>query len=368
MLLKIILVTFLVFALNLAIAQTVNVNQTAILVSDTQSNDSLKLKQAFAQILAKNTGENIVDILSSSVFNEANIKKGLKRSYFEKIDFKYLHTHSNKFWFHVVMDENFIQRIILKAGFSLLPHRREPIILWVVKEETELDPIDSSNAIKPSLSYAYNDELSMYWIKRWAKYLGLVLVMPTVDINAMQQVSPRSIKSLSYEANDQSIKHYKTDQSLLLYIKSSLDSVKIRSGLVTKGSSMSIKYFQEHSNETLTVEEGEVLYSVMLEVAERYATINKINQQDLEKHTVRLVVQAMDNYQQVNLVRKYLDSLSMIESYDFVSASKGKIALNVNMTVSTVAFLRIVHRENILAYDNQSPFNQMVFNIVKPQE
>ena len=359
----------MIFAVNLAIAETVNVNQTAILVSDTSSNDSLRLKQAFAQILAKNTGEKIRKILTNPVFKESNIKKGVKRSYFEKIDSKYFQNSSNKFWFHLVMDENFVQKVIQDADFSMLPHRREPIVLWAVKETTEnlSKQNDTNSLVKAKLSYAYTDELTMYWINRWAKSLGLDLEMPTIDKSTRRKVSAYSIKSLSYEANDELINRYKINQSLLVYIKHSIDSIKIRTGLVLKGNDMSIKYFQDSSNETKAVEEGELLYSAMLEVAEQYAMLNKISRNDMEKHMVRMVIQSVDNYDQVNLVRQYLNSLSVIDNFDIVSASKGQLILNVNMSINSAAFLRVILRENILEYDNQSPLNQMYFKIVKSE-
>ncbi|MCF6318363.1 MAG: DUF2066 domain-containing protein [Proteobacteria bacterium] len=365
------------FVLNFATAQTVDVNQTSILVSDTVSNDSLKLRQAFAQIIAKNTGENIRDVLSNSVFNSVNIKKGVKRSYFEKIEAKYFHTRQNKLWFHLVMDDVFVQNVIQQAGFSLLPHHRKKIMLWIVTESNveENTHQDSTSAKQPVLqvpqtilSYAYNDELTMYWIDRWSKVLGLVFVMPAMDEQDKLLVSPNSIKTLSYEAIDQSNNRYKTQQNLLVYIKNSLQNTKIRMGLTFQKDDMLIKHYQEQADEQNQIEEGEMLFSVMLEAAQQYAERNKISREDLEKHTVRILIHELENYQQVNLVRKYITSLSVIDSYDIVSASKGELVLNVNMSVSTVAFLNLIQRENTLLYDKNSPLNQLFFSLVKQHE
>lgn len=355
--------------LNVATAEIVDVNQTAILVSDTVANDPLKLKQAFAQIVANSTGENIIDILSNPVFNSADIKKGVKRSYFEKINTKYFQNKQHKFWFHLVMDDDFVQTVIQQAGFSLLPHNREKIMLWIVKES--INPPGFEN-VQPNkemvLSYAHDDEQTMYWIKRWAEYMGVALVMPVMDEQDRLLVSVNSIKSLSFEAIDQSNMRYKNPQSLLVYIKNSTDTVKIRTGLTIKGNDMSIKHFQKQSSAENAVEEGEMLYSVILEVAQQYAKTYKIRREDLEKHTVRFVVQALENYSQVIFLRKYLSSLSVIETYDIVSASKGELVLNVNVSVSTEAFLRIIQRENTLIYDKNSPLNQLFFSLAKTEK
>ncbi len=368
------------FVLNFATAETVDVNQTSILVSDTVSNDSLKLRQAFAQIIAKNTGENLRDILSNSVFNSVNIKKGVKRSYYEKIEAKYFYTRQNKLWFHLVMDDVFVQNTIQQAGFSLLPHHRKKIMLWIVKETNveENTRQDNTPEKQPApqtlqtpqtiLSYAYNDELTMYWIDRWSKALGLVFVMPVLDEEDKLLVPPNSIKTLSYEAIDQSNNRYKIQQNLLVYIKNSLQNIKIRMGLTFQKDDMLIKHYQEQADEQNGTEEGEMLFSVMLEAAQQYAALNKINREDLEKHTVRILIHTLESYQQVNVVRKYITSLSVIDSYDIVSASKGELVLNVNMSVSTVAFLNLTQRENTLLYDKSSPLNQLFFSLVKQHE
>ena len=368
-----VLAVLLLFMLNVAMAGTVDVNQTSILVSDTVSNDSLKLKQAFAQIIAKSTGENIIDVLSDPVFDSANIKKGVKRSYFEKIEAKYFQSKQNKFWFHLVMDDKFVQKIIQQAGFSLLPHNREKIMLWIVKEPTGIDSqstaLITEEAEKSNLSYAYDDELTMYWINRWAKALGIVLVMPKADEQDRLVVTPNLIKSLSYEAIDQSYNRYDAQQSLLIYIKNSIQNIKIRTGLTLSGIDMSIKHFQEQAGtDQIIVEEGELLYSVMQEVAQKYANLYRINQQDLENHTVRFLIHSIDDYQQVNYLRKYLTGLSVIDSYDIVSASKGELILNVNMSINSDAFLRLIQREGVLVYDNNSPLNQMFFSLAKSLE
>ncbi len=368
-----VLAVLLLFMLNVATAETVDVNQTSILVSDTVSNDSLKLKQAFAQIIAKSTGENIIDVLSDPVFGSANIKKGVKRSYFEKIEAKYFQSKQNKFWFHLVMDDKFVQKIIQQAGFSLLPHNREKIMLWIVKEPTGVDSQSTALIVQeeveePSLSYAYDDELTMYWINRWAKALGIVLVMPKADEQDRLVVTPNLIKSLSYEAIDQSYNRYDAQQSLLIYIKNSTQNIKIRTGLTLSGIDMSIKHFQEQADTDQVIEEGELLYSVMQEVAQKYANLYKINQQDLENHTVRILIHSIDDYQQVNYLRKYLTGLSVIDNYDIVSASRGELILNVNMSINSEAFLRLIQREGVLVYDNKSPLNQMFFSLTKSSE
>ena len=48
---------------NFAYATLVDVSKTSILVKDTNPNDPLLLKQAYAQIIANNTGEPILNIL-----------------------------------------------------------------------------------------------------------------------------------------------------------------------------------------------------------------------------------------------------------------------------------------------------------------
>lgn len=362
----------------ISMAATFDVNKTSILVSDTVANDPLKIKQAFAQIIANNSGENIVDVLRNPVFIGTNISQGIKRSYFEKVEAKYLAENgSPKFWFHVVADESFVQDLINEAGFSLLPHNRENVLLWLVKEEVESEVSDFSNqdardearaSLSPKLTYGFNDEISMYWIKHWAQALGVALITPSMDEQDMLVVTPESIKNLSFQAYEQTRNRYDMNYALLVYIKRTEGDIKIRSGFVMNQNDMSIKHFQEQMINNSPTEEGELYYSVIHDVVEKYSNIFKIDRSDLEKHMVRLVVDKLDNYDQVYQVRKYFNKLSVIESFEIVAASSGKLELNVNLSVTTAALLKIISNENVLNYNNNSPINQLIFSIIKPEQ
>ncbi|VAW36991.1 hypothetical protein MNBD_GAMMA01-1157, partial [hydrothermal vent metagenome] len=140
-------------------AVVVDVTKTAILVADTNANDTMKLKQAFAQIIVNNTGERMEEVLQNPVFNAANIKSGVKRSYFENINPQYLVNNKHSYWFHLVMNKDFIQSVIAQAGFSVLPQNRQKIMLWVVRQEDMQADEFGEQPLKPELDYAYGDEL-----------------------------------------------------------------------------------------------------------------------------------------------------------------------------------------------------------------
>jgi len=362
-------VLLLGFLVNYCHAAIVDVLKTSILVENTTANDSLKLKQAFAQILANSTGETILSIVQNPIFSESNIKSGVKRSYFEKIDVKYLsNTKKQYYWFHLVMHKSFINKIIKQAGFSLLPHNREEIVLWVVEEDltTNIEKtVSMSNDLNKNtamgnehhLKYAYDDEVLMYWLNHWATSLGLVFVMPVIDEDDMLFVTPESIQSLSFEAHQQSINRYDRNQSLLIYLRKTDDEIKVRSGLFLNNNDVSIKHFQQAA-----VELGEILYSTIVDVAEKYASEFKVNAIDLQQHTVQIVINSIYNYDAVNEVKKYLSQLSMIESYSIISATKGQLILQVELAITTEIFLQIVARDNVLLFDQNSSYNQLIFN------
>lgn len=359
-------------------ATAFDVNKTSILVSDTVAKDPLKIKQAFAQIIANNTGERIIDVLENPAFNEISISNGIKRSYFEKIDSQYLTDNRfPKFWYHVVADEKVVQSIIQQAGFSILPHNREKVLLWLVKEEevaTLIDPSgletenESNILVPPILSYGYDDELSMYWLNRWAQALGVNLEIPTMDGLDTLAVPPESIQLLSYEAYQQTRNRYDLNYGLLVFIKRAEDIIKVRSGFAVNQKDMFIKYFQEQMINEEPVEEGELLYSVILDVVEQYSNIFKIDKEDLEKHMVRIVVDNFDNFDQVRQVSEYLNNKSVIESIEIISAELGTVELNVDLSVTTAAFLKIVTHEGFLIYNHSSPINQLIFSLIKSEQ
>ncbi|VAW38577.1 hypothetical protein MNBD_GAMMA01-1769, partial [hydrothermal vent metagenome] len=241
---------------------------------------------------------------------------------------------------------------------SVLPQNRQKIMLWVVRQEDMQADEFGEQPLKPELDYAYGDELAMYWLQYWGKVLGLVLVLPTMDEVDMLAVTPMSIKTLSFEAMTQTKNRYNIDHSLLVYIDRVGDKVKIRSGYVASGADMQIKYFQED-----LVSESEILYAVMADTAEKYAGSFKIQSRDLASHTVQVVVQPIENYDAVSALKQYLDDISVIESYDIVSASLGQLVMTVNLSITTAAFLKIIGRDNVLVYNQSSSLNQLVFEI-----
>ena len=364
------LVITMLFVLNTAEAIVVDATTTAILVEDTNSNDPYKLRQAFAQILAINTGEDIVAILQHPVFEEARIKAGVKRSYFERIESKYLLPESSyQYWFHVVMEKSFIKKIIKRAGFSILPHDRKAIMLWVVKEtqiseeiNEGIDTTDKKTMMHKSqeLDYAYDDEVLMYWFNHWAQALGLVVVFPNIDEQDKLLVTRRSIKTLSFEAIDQTIKRYNLDQSLLIYIKKDENSLKLRSGLTLGENDMSIKHFQEQ-----LVDEGIVLYSLMADVVQKFSQVYKIDSDKLQEHTVSVVFENIESYDKVGKIRQYLTNLSVIESFEIIAASQGSLQLKVELIINTSEFLKIIARDQQYYFNHDSPINQLIFNTQK---
>jgi hypothetical protein len=341
-------------------ANNLNVNETAILVEDTIANDPLKLKQAFAQILANNTGEYITDILRNSEFVTANIKSGIKHSYFETVEAKYLSEDSpRKYWFNLVMQQEYIQKIIKRAEFSVLPHNREKIMVWVVKDEI-FEENNLSDTVEYQLNYANDNELTMYWLNHWADALKVDLVFPNVDEEDKLSVTTKSIKTLSIDAIEQSKNRYNFDHSLLLYITHSDENIKLRSGLHIPGNDMWINHYQQ-SNAT----EPELIYSLMNDIGFNYANNYKVNADDIENHTIQMVIESLDSYDEVAAIDQYLSNLSIIESYDIASASKNVLVLRVNLLITSSAFLKIVARDNKLFYNQDGAINQLRFTSIK---
>ncbi len=350
------------FVANYAVAEIMDVTQTSILSEDTNTNDGIKLKQAFAQILVKNTGEDLKTILNSPIFLQADIRNGIKRSYFEKIDSQYISEDSSyRYWFHVVVSEEYLKRIITDAGFSLLPVNRHKIIFWIVKEDnTDVDVSSNENIhqVEP-LQYVHQDLVLRYWIDRWADALGLNVVYPQLDSEDQKLVPVESIKSLSFQAVDQSNNKYGVNQILMLYIKKSTDYLRLRSGFVSGEDDIIINHYQES-----IIDNGSILYSLMADVANNYFQKNRIESRDLLEHNVRVVINGVENYNRVMQIQDYLSNLSVIESFDIKSASNGQLVLNVNMLIKTAVFLQIIERDKRLFYQQDSPMNQLNFRVI----
>jgi hypothetical protein len=352
-----ILILIAVTMMNVAIAEVMDVNKTAILVEDTVANDPLKLKQAFAQILANNTGENITDILNKTEFNINSIKSGMKHAYFENIPVEYL-TEQNpyKYWFNLVMQPDYVQGVIKNSGFSVLPNSRKNIMLWIVKDEIVIDEANLDYQ-ELQLSYAQSNEMTMYWLKHWAEALNMAIIVPELDEQDQQLVSPESIKSLSYEAVEQAINRYESIHNLLLYVTANDESIKIRSGFQIGNNDMQINHYQQSQ-----VTEGELLYAMMADVRQNYANTYKVSAADIEKHTVQLAIDSLDDYDEWVAINKYLTSLSFVKSFDITSVSTNEFLLTAELTITTQAFLYIIARDKMLIYSDDGSINQLRFS------
>ena len=338
---------FTVFCVN---AASFDRTKSAILVEDTILDDELKLKQVFAQIIVNNTGESISEVLSNPVFLEAHIKSGLKRSYVEQIDNNFLSENSPyKYWFYAVIQEKFIDKVIADAHFSVLPKNREKIMVWVVENK---DPN------QPELSYAYDDESVMYWLKQWAQVMGINIVFPKMDEVDSINVSPQSIKSLSFEAQKQAQDRYFVTHNLLLSIDKKADKVKARSGYVYNDQDVAMSHFQD-----LTGDIGSLMYSVFEDLSRRFAQQYKIDSANIQRHTVQIVINNLSNYDDVMYLEDYLRRLSVIDNSTIVSATHNQLVLTSELTVTSESFLSMINRDNILMPVKQGSINQLVFSL-----
>ena len=327
--------------------------KTAILTSDTNANDELKLKQAFAQILANNTGVEITSILKNPIFLQTNIKAGVKRSYFEKIESKYIAKESlHRFWFHVLMKEKFIKDVMRQANFPILPANEQKLMVWLAEEIKQEDTDE--------LKYGFNDEVIKYWIEHWAEAFAITLNYPDMDEQDMLQVSPQSIKNLSYKAVRQTKNRYNQKHALMVYSKITDDNIKVRTGIIIKNTDVDINFVQNSFNKI-----EEVYFQVMQDVAQKMANTYKIPASSLQNQTLQFIIKNLNSYDEVQKVINYLNNLSIIESFSITSASADKLVINVNSVVNTSTILALINADDILSVDENGAINRLEFYLSK---
>jgi len=325
--------------------------QTAVLSQDTNASDELKLKLAFAQILANNTGVEITRVLKNPVFLQTNIKAGIKRSYFEKIETKYIAQSSQyKFWFHLLMKEKFIRKVISQAHLSLLPANKQQIMVWMAKE------IKDEGQNQDILSYGFDDEVAKYWLEHWAKSYGVKLKYPDLNEEDKLQISPQAIKNLAYKVVNHSKNSYKQDHTMMLFIKQTEQYLKVRTGLVVKNTDVDINYVQDSIEKV-----EEVYFSIMHDLSQKFASAYKIPASSLQKQTVHFVIKNLKSYDDVLKVKNYLDELSIIDSLSILTASSQKLVLNVELIVNTSTLLNIINADDILQVDDNGAINKLEF-------
>jgi hypothetical protein len=325
-------------------AMVIDTSKTAILVTD-NIKDELKLKQAFAQIIATNTGEEIQTILNNPVFNSTKINDGIKRSYFEKVPNTFqAEENPYQYWFHMVMNQEFIDKVIQLAGFSLWPKDRHKIMFWPVKANQENQTVNS-----------IEDEEMKYWIQRWAQALGLVIVFPDMQST---DIDPELIKNLSEDAPDYASQYYDVNHNLLLYIDENEETIKLRTGFFSPQQDLIIKHFQEDISSKVSI-----YYSLMADLATNYSNLYRLNPSEIYPHTQQVAIVNLSGYDDVLNLNNYFKNLSVIESYEILKATTTQLILRVQLKVTNEAFGNIINRGDILEVSETFSLHQITLKI-----
>ncbi len=325
-------------------AMVLDTSKTAILVTD-NIKDNLKLKQAFAQILVANTGEDIVAIINNPIFKQSIINDGVKRSYFEKVPSTFLEDEDPyQYWFHLVMDQEYIDKVIGLADFSLWPQDRHKIMLWPVRLNE-----------KNNLVYSIEDESIIYWVQRWAQALGLIVVFPNKEDD---EVNPDSIKNLSEDAAEYANQNYQINHNLLVYEDQDEERIKIRSGFFSTQEDVKIKHYQED-----IASKASIYYSMMSDLASNYSQLYRLNPSEIHPHTQQVLIESIGNYGEVLKLTNYFKNLSVIDSYEILTASPTQLILRLQLKVTNEAFGNIINRGDTLEVSENLSLHQLTFKI-----
>jgi hypothetical protein len=340
---KILILFVLNFYSTNSTALVLDSSKTAILTTDNVKNN-LKLKQAFAQILVKNTGEDITQIINNPVFKQSKIKDGIKRSYFEKLPSS-LETEddSYQYWFHLVMNQEYIDKVIHLADFSLWPQDRHKIMLWPVTLSEDNKTIHSID----------NDSF-VYWAQRWAQALGLVVIFPNENDLA---INPDSIKNLQEDAADYAKNQYNIHHNLLVYIDENEDRIKLRTGFFGPQEDVKIKHFQEDIASKISI-----FYSMMSELTSNYSYLYSLKPSEIKPHTQQVQVGLISNYDDVLNLNNYFNLLSVIDSYEVIKATPNELVIRMELKVTNEAFINIINRGDLLELSEDLSLHQLTFN------
>jgi hypothetical protein len=320
--------------------------ETQILVKDNDRNNPDYLKLAFAQILSNQSGQPITQVLKNPVFNEVNIRRGIKRSYFNRVPHEYKVKNSeHEYWFHVVMDETFVDKTLMEGQFDLWPDNRQSAVIWLAEERDD-------QTIEVSLNPKY-----IYWIKQWAKSHSIEVKTPSHDnFGDPVTINPFMIKNLSHYLIEYSKEALNSDLIAAIYIQPNEDEVKFRYGLSMDQSEYLIRHVSD-LNENLASN----FYQVIADLAQFQALSERIEHQNVKQHTVQLQILGLQGYQDSLYLKEYLESLSVIEQFEIIKASSNSQTLRVNVKVNNEALIRLIERDGLMSHELGGSIHQLVF-------
>lgn len=325
-----------------SIVKAVDLSKTNVLVKSNDKNDPDSIKLAFAQILSNRSGQPISEILRSHVISESNILNGIKRSYMEKIPFEFQNQDSEyKYWFHVVMKDEFIEQKLSEGRFDLWPDSRPQTFIWLA-EESEIDGINHTQ--NPSYEY---------WLKKWAQSqaIDIKIIKDNLD-----KINPSLIKKLSPRLIDMAKDRFNTNHVAPVFVQILEDQIKIRSGLSIDQSSYSINHFNDKPENL-----SSVFYQVVSSFSQKIADNQRIINSELSEHTVQILISNLTNYGSIIQLQKYLDSLSVISEYEILSAKSQTITLRANVKVNNDSLINLFETGRLQQDTFNTNINQLNF-------
>lgn len=323
-----------------------NLYATQILVQDNDRNNPDHLKQAFAQILSNNSGQSIASVLRNPIFNDINLRTGLKRSYLERVPSHLSHSNSEfKYWFHAVMKDDFVESVLRNGGFDLWPKQRPTTTLWLATENLDGD-------LKFSANPAFK-----YWLEKWSKSHGVQLQMIDPTELDGSQIQPSFVKNLSHRLVSYAKQNHNSNNVAAVFLQNRGDSIKARYGFSSNNSDFRIKHTSENPENL-----DSIFYQVIADLSNHNASQQIIRHSDVQHHTVQILVRNLENYGSAQALNSYLNSLSVIKNFEIIKATPSSQTLRANVKINNQALTRLFESSKRLSSTQDNSIHQLVFN------
>jgi hypothetical protein len=337
------LIWILVIGCQPLMAAQVETHVAATLVDQQQTSEADRQLQALAAVVSKKSGQNARELLQQGLVDE-RFRQAILRSYYEDIP---RHIDEPGLWYHVVVDEEVINQLMIENKIPVWPARRNEVFVWIV-EELEDGTLINTPA----------DSAVSYWLRQWFEQKGLPATFYDYQAEDLLTFQPRDVRFLNPDLIDFIAEAYQPVMSMLVFVKHSRNGLSYRVGISRADEPVQIKNLKFVTMASGMESLANLAQSLLVEGQQVFA-------EEFSDNTVSLLINDLKQASQLISLKAYLDQHALIDDYQIQSFSQGRLSIMANIKVLPDTFVKFVDAEQKLRHMPLDLGQSILFSVIE---
>jgi hypothetical protein len=300
--------------------QVDSIYKTSIPVASQSTDDRVKVEpQALLQVLAKVSG-------NSHVFQNEDIKTSLSTADTLVDEFSYSSspsTPATPYILSVNFDANSVNHLLRNTGIRVWGRNRPLLLAWIEYEEPKKPAVmietDSPNVI-------------LGLIKQYADQRGLPVMLPTMDIKDLNQVSVNDIVTMNLPVLQQASSRYANEALLIARVLKLQDGYVIQSKMLIKRKEWNWNIPGKTLDDVVAI----LMDNITDAMAGRYSTASS----NVSQLQVTLKVTGISEEGDLSGLTEYVNHLSTVSDVAPIRIESGEVLLKVSLRGTKEDFIQ----------------------------